>query len=202
MVEPGLAQDQGLIGDLFETQAAPPRPGVAAADEDELAVAADRQGVDARVWLQLGQDGNLAAPGQERGPDLARVAETEGEPHPRMAPAEGGQEGNDVGGRVGADPQLPAGKAARAGQELLGLVLGRTQAPGHVEQLAAQVGQLDAAPAALEQAHPITLFQRLHLAGEGRLSDIEHGRRACIAAGRGDRVERPEMCVSYRHNLY
>ena len=54
----------------------------------------------------------------------------------------------------------------------------------------------------MEQTHAIPLLERLHLAGEGWLSDIEHGRRAGIAARRGDRVERPEMCVSYRHNLY
>jgi hypothetical protein len=79
-----------------------------------------------------------------------------------------------MGRRIGGDPELPAGQAASAGQQLLGLGFDRGEAPGHVVQLAAQLRQLDAASAALEQAHPIALLQRLHLAREGRLGDVEH----------------------------
>ena len=119
-----------------------------------------------------------------------------------MAPVEGGQQRDDVRRRIGADPELAALEAAAAGEDLLGLDLGGVHPPGHLQEPAPEVGQLDAAAAALEEAHAVARLQGLHLAGEGRLADVQHLRRPAVAAGGGDRVKGADLGMIHRHSLY
>ena len=119
-----------------------------------------------------------------------------------MAPVEGREQRDDVVGRIRADAQKPAHQPARGREQLLGLGLLGEQAPGHVEQAGARVGQLDAAPAALEQAHVVGRLERRHLARERRLGDAQRGGRAGEAALAGDRVKGAKLRVIYRHSLF
>ncbi len=94
------------------------------------------------------------------------------------------------------------GNSERVLQELLRLHLLAEHAPGDGAQAAAQIGQLDAAPAALEQLDAITLFKSRDLAGEGRLRDVDAFGGAREAASLGDRVEGAKLCVIHRHSRY
>ena len=75
-------------------------------------------------------------------------------------------------GRVGADPQVPALQRLGGGQHLHGLQLQAEHAEGDVEQVAADVGDLDPPPAPVEQADAEPLLEGPDLAGEGRLGHV------------------------------
>jgi len=75
---------------------------------------------------------------------------------------------------------MPALQPLGGGQHLLGLDLQAEQAPGDLQQLPADIGDLDLATAAVEQAHAVALLERPDLAGEGRLGHVQ------VAGGLGE----------------
>jgi hypothetical protein len=123
-----------------------------------------------------------------------RVAEAERQLNARVTAVEGGQQRDHVVGRVGPDAQLAAGQAAGGREQPFGLGLEGVEPARDVEQPAAQPGQLDAPPAPLEQLHAVALLQRLDLAREGRLRDVQRFGRPGVAARRRDGVEGPQLC--------
>ena len=92
-------------------------------------------------------------------------------------------------------------KAARGAQQLIGFLFQAEQAPRHLEQGAAELRRHHPAATAVEQAHPVAVLERLHLAGKRRLGDPQRLGGPGEAALAGDPVEGAKLGVIYRHNL-
>ncbi len=97
---------------------------------------------------------------------------------------------------------MAADERAGVGQQRGGVFLDREHPGGQHEQSVAKLGQGDAAPAALEQAHAIGILQRLDLGGKRRLRDPERAGGAREAAFPSDQVEGAELREIHRFTLY
>jgi hypothetical protein len=109
-----------------------------------------------------------------------------------MAAAHFGEQPSDQGqcDRRQQTQRHAAGRLARFAADLVFEPLGIGEQRFHLrEQALAQVGQLDAASGAVEQARGTFALERVELAAEQRLIAVEKQRRACQAAELADRHE-------------
>ena len=95
-------------------------------------------------------------------------------------------------GGICPDPQMSAFQPLGGGEDLFGLGFQAKQAPGDIEEIAADIGQFDLALAAVEQADTELFFQAFYLSGKGRLSHIEGAGGFGEAAFGRDRMKSPE----------
>ena len=164
-------------------------------------VLAKRGREDARIGLDIGGDGDVAALVQQIVEQRLGVAHGHAEPQIRIAAVEGGEERNRVIGGVGADPQMAALQGVGRAQDLDRLQLQAEHAEGDIQQVAADVSHLDPPFAAVEQADAEPFLQRPDLAGQGRLGHVQHlGGLGETALGR-HRVEGAKLAVTYRCHL-
>ncbi len=167
--------------------------------EGDQAVVAERDGEEARLAGDIGQHRHVDLVLQEIPGEVGGIADDERDLDARIAPGEGGERRRHVVGRVGADAQMPLAEAASRGEEMLGLGLQAEDAAGQVKELAAELGRRDAPATAVEQPYPVALLQRLHLARQGRLRDMQGRGRPREAAGAGDSVESAQLGMIHRH---
>ena len=106
-----------------------------------------------------------------------------------MPPRIDAQDGHEVVGSDRMDDQ-PSGIAVLRGQQqCMGILFGAEHAPRVVQQRAAEVRELEAAPPPPEQLHAVGLFQALDVCRQGGLLQAECAGGGSHAAGARRGVE-------------
>ena len=120
----------------------------------------------------------------------------------RIPALKGGQDRDNVVGRIRADAKLSRNQLPCRDEQLLRLCLDPEQALGDLEHRAPEFSQLNAAAAALEQLDAVALLELLDVGGQSGLGHVKNFRGAGVAAMGRNCIERTEVGVIDRHTLY
>ncbi|MNX85620.1 hypothetical protein D3C86_1174640 [compost metagenome] len=147
--------------------------GVADIGEQDHAVTCIQLGAEGRIVMQARQHADIDDVVFQFSQHACGIADANGNIDLRVVPAVGIDHFNGMEWAHGTDLQLAAVELARIAQQVGGFKFQRAQLLCDRQQLAANRGQLDPSPAAVEQLDVVLAFQPLDLCGRRGLAQAQ-----------------------------
>ena len=174
-----LAKDEALSFQIFHADRSSCGPRMVAGNDQHDAGLSVGNGIEPLVLSELRQDGDIGSKGQQPLLDFVAVSERNRKCDLGVALTECNYELSDLGDVCRpnrADPELASQESGRRAQALGRLFFETEDTLRHLEQAAAGVGELDAMPVTAKELDAKSLFERLDVGRDARLTHEQSAR--------------------------